>query len=43
LYEIPKDLAGQIPYIENFKYVVDQNRVVLVDTVNGVVAAVIEK
>jgi hypothetical protein len=41
LYEVPKELAAAIPYIEDFKYVVSQNKVVLVDPVNGVVAAVI--
>ena len=41
LHEVPKDLAAAIPYIEDFKYVVSQNKVVLVDPVNGVVAAVI--
>jgi hypothetical protein len=43
LYEVPKDLASAIPYIQRFKYVVAQNKVVLVDPVNGVVAAVIDK
>jgi hypothetical protein len=41
LHEVPKELAAAIPYIEDFKYVVSQNKVVLVDPVNGVVAAVI--
>jgi hypothetical protein len=41
LYEVPKELAAAIPYIEHFKYVVSQNKVVLVDPVNGVVAAVV--
>lgn len=43
LYEVPKELAAAIPYIEDFKYVVSQNKVVLVDPVNGVVAAVIDQ
>jgi hypothetical protein len=43
LYEVPKELAAAIPYIEDFKYVVSQNKVVLVDPVNGVVAAVIDR
>ena len=43
LYEVPKDLVSAIPYIQRFKYVVAQNKVVLVDPVNGVVAAVIDK
>jgi preprotein translocase subunit SecA len=43
LYDLPQDLAAKIPYVEDFKYVVDQNKVVLVDPVNGTVAAVIEK
>jgi hypothetical protein len=41
LYVVPKELAAAIPYIEHFKYVVSQNKVVLVDPVNGVVAAVV--
>jgi hypothetical protein len=43
LYDMPQNLAAKIPYVEDFKYVVDQNKVVLVDPVNGTVAAVIEK
>jgi hypothetical protein len=43
LHEIPRDLAGQIPYIGDFKYVVEQNKVVLVDPVNSDVAAVIQE
>ena len=43
LYEVPKELAAAIPYIEDFKYVVAQNKVVLVDPVNNVVAAVIDQ
>ena len=43
LHEVPKELAAAIPYIEDFKYVVSQNKVVLVDPVNGVVAAVIDQ
>jgi hypothetical protein len=43
LYDMPRELAAQIPSIDEYKYVVDQNKVVLVDSVNGTVAAVIEK
>ena len=43
LYEIPKGLTSAIPSIDKFKYVVDQNKVVLVDPVSETVAAVIEK
>jgi hypothetical protein len=43
LYEIPKGLVSEIPAIDKFKYLVDQNKVVLVDPANGTVAAVIEK
>jgi hypothetical protein len=43
LHEVPKELAAAIPYIEDFKYVVAQNKVVLVDPVAGVVAAVIDQ
>lgn len=43
LHEIPRELAAQIPYIGDFKYVVEQNKVVLVDPVNSDVAAVIEE
>lgn len=42
LFDIPRGLAADIPYIGGFKYVVEQNKVVLVDPVNGTVAAVIE-
>jgi hypothetical protein len=42
-YEIPAELSAEVPYIKSFKYLVDQNKVVLVDSVNGVVAAVIEQ
>jgi hypothetical protein len=42
-HEIPAELSAEIPYIKSFKYLVDQNKVVLVDSVNGVVAAVIEQ
>jgi hypothetical protein len=41
VHEIPGELAAEIPYIKSFKYVVDQSKVVLVDSVNGTVAAVI--
>jgi hypothetical protein len=43
LHEVPKELGSAIPYIEDFKYFVSQNKVVLVDPVNGVVAAVIDQ
>jgi hypothetical protein len=43
LHEVPKELATAIPYVEEFKYFVSQNKVVLVDPKNGVVAAVIDQ
>jgi hypothetical protein len=43
LHEVPKELATAIPYIEDFKYFVTQNKVVLVDPVNNVVAAVLHQ
>jgi hypothetical protein len=41
LYEVPAALASEIPYIKDFKFVVDQNKVVLVDPDNNTVAAVL--
>jgi hypothetical protein len=41
LYEMPQPLLAEMPHLQKFKYVVDQNKVVLVDPVNGTVAAVI--
>lgn len=41
LREIPKQLTTEIPYIEDFRYLVEENQVVLVDPVNHNVAAVI--
>ena len=43
LNELPDELRLEIPYIRNFKYVLDDNRILLIDPANRAIATVIDE